>query len=124
MIKITAEKIKEIRKENNLSQEQLGDILGVHPQYISNIERGTKPVSHKLIEKLEQKGLLIYEEASPERPDWLKDLTQKEELMLQEMIEKDKELLSLFFGACNGDQKKIKLFCGYLSSKYGVDVDL
>ena len=33
-------KVKAIRKANNLSQEKLAELAGLHPTYISEIERG------------------------------------------------------------------------------------
>lgn len=44
--------IKEIRKEENLSQEELGDRAGLHPSYIGGIERGERNLSIENIEKI------------------------------------------------------------------------
>ncbi|TVX93267.1 helix-turn-helix domain-containing protein [Paenibacillus agilis] len=38
-------RVREIRKERKLSQEQLGEIAGFHFSYIGGIERGEKNVS-------------------------------------------------------------------------------
>jgi len=50
--KIFGNRIKEIRKEENLSQEELGDRAGLHPSYIGGIERGERNLSIENIEKL------------------------------------------------------------------------
>jgi transcriptional regulator with XRE-family HTH domain len=45
-------KVKEIRTAKNMSQADLAKILGVHPTYISGIERGVRNMALKNIEKL------------------------------------------------------------------------
>ena len=45
-------KVKEIRTAKNMSQGDLAKILGVHPTYISGIERGMRNMALKNIEKL------------------------------------------------------------------------
>lgn len=45
-------KVKEIRTSKNMSQGDLAKILGVHPTYISGIERGVRNMALKNIEKL------------------------------------------------------------------------
>jgi transcriptional regulator with XRE-family HTH domain len=45
-------KVKEIRTAKNMSQGDLAKILGVHPTYISGIERGVRNMALKNIEKL------------------------------------------------------------------------
>ena len=47
-----AKKVKEIRLKKTMSQGDLAKILGVHPTYISGIERGVRNMSLKNIEKL------------------------------------------------------------------------
>ena len=43
---------KEIRLKKEMSQVDLAKILGVHPTYISGIERGMRNMSLKNIERL------------------------------------------------------------------------
>jgi transcriptional regulator with XRE-family HTH domain len=43
---------KEIRLKKNLSQAKLANLLGVHPTYISGIERGVRNMNLKNIERL------------------------------------------------------------------------
>ena len=45
-------KVKEIRLAKDVSQGDLAKILGVHPTYISGIERGVRNMALKNIEKL------------------------------------------------------------------------
>lgn len=55
MIDITVKfgkKAKEIRLKKHLSQGKLAKILGVHPTYISGIERGLRNMNLKNIERL------------------------------------------------------------------------
>lgn len=44
--------VKKIRTEKGMSQGDLAKILGVHPTYISGIERGIRNMALKNIEKL------------------------------------------------------------------------
>ena len=39
-LKILGEKIRTVRKTKKISQERLAELSGLHPTYISNIERG------------------------------------------------------------------------------------
>ncbi|OHB03873.1 MAG: transcriptional regulator [Candidatus Zambryskibacteria bacterium RIFCSPLOWO2_01_FULL_43_17] len=45
-------KAKELRLQKNMSQGDLAKILGVHPTYISGIERGVRNMSLKNIERV------------------------------------------------------------------------
>ena len=47
-----SENLKRIRKEHNLSQEQLAEIIGLDIPNISNIERGKRFVSSSTLEKI------------------------------------------------------------------------
>jgi len=46
------ERAREIRLKNKMSQAKLAEILGVHPTYISGIERGVRNMNLKNIERL------------------------------------------------------------------------
>lgn len=53
MQNILGEKIKEIRKSRNMTQEQFASLTGISAGYISEIETGTKyNVSNKILSKL------------------------------------------------------------------------
>ena len=45
-------RVQELRKERNLSQEQLADLAGVHRTYIGMIERAEKNITLCNIEKI------------------------------------------------------------------------
>jgi transcriptional regulator with XRE-family HTH domain len=45
-------RVKEIRLQKNMSQADLAKVLGLHPTYISGIERGVRNMALKNIEKL------------------------------------------------------------------------
>lgn len=45
-------KVKELRLQKKMSQGDLAKVLGVHPTYISGIERGVRNMALKNIEKL------------------------------------------------------------------------
>jgi len=46
------QKVRELRKQNNLSQEGLARKAGLHRTYISDIERGNRNVSLGNIKKI------------------------------------------------------------------------
>lgn len=49
-------RIRFLRKEKGLSQEQLGELSGLHTNYIGHVERGEKNVTVESLEKI-AKGL-------------------------------------------------------------------
>lgn len=51
-MEILGEMIKSVRKERNLTQEQLGDLIGVKKSQISKLERSTKNVTIETILKV------------------------------------------------------------------------
>lgn len=44
--------LKVLREKKELTQEELGDKIGVHTQFISNMERGIGPIPPKHFKKL------------------------------------------------------------------------
>ncbi len=50
--KLFGDKIRELRKKRGLSQEDLAFKSGLHRTYISDIERGSRNVSLRNIEKI------------------------------------------------------------------------
>ena len=51
-IEILGDMIKSVRKERHLTQEQLGDLIGVQKSQISKLERNTKNVTIETILKV------------------------------------------------------------------------
>lgn len=52
ILKAFGQRVQELRKERNLSQEQLADLAGVHRTYIGMIERAEKNITLCNIEKI------------------------------------------------------------------------
>lgn len=46
------QRVQELRKERNLSQEQLADLAGVHRTYIGMLERAEKNITLRNIKKI------------------------------------------------------------------------
>lgn len=46
------QRLKSLRKQRKLSQAKLADKLGVHPTYISSLERGLRNPSLKVIDRI------------------------------------------------------------------------
>ena len=46
------EKLRKLRKERGISQEELGGRAGLHRTYVSSVERGERNVSLETIDKL------------------------------------------------------------------------
>jgi DNA-binding XRE family transcriptional regulator len=51
-MELLGEMIKSVRKERNLTQEQLGELIGVQKSQISKLERSTKNVTIETILKV------------------------------------------------------------------------
>ena len=51
-VELLGEMIKSVRKERNLTQEQLGELIGVQKAQISKLERNTKNVTIETILKV------------------------------------------------------------------------
>lgn len=104
---ITPEILKRIRFENNdISQNELAKKLGVSKQYISDLERGKSPISHKFEAKLRELGFLIEKEENPLSQyieDLQKKLSQEQLDLLFKMIVKEPELMIFAAKAIEGD---------------------
>lgn len=44
--------LREVRREAGLSQEELADRAGIHPTYVSQIERGLKSPTMRMLARL------------------------------------------------------------------------
>lgn len=49
---IISQKIRELRVQKGLSQEELADIAGLHRTYVGSVERGERNISIDNIERL------------------------------------------------------------------------
>ncbi|QUL58510.1 helix-turn-helix transcriptional regulator [Paenibacillus tritici] len=52
LVKRIGERIRKIRKEMNLSQEQLAERSGLHTNYVGQVERGEKNLTLETLEKV------------------------------------------------------------------------
>ncbi len=52
LIGTLAENIRRLRREQNLSQEELADICGLHRTYVGSVERGERNVTLSSLELL------------------------------------------------------------------------
>ncbi|MDC3413481.1 helix-turn-helix domain-containing protein [Aquibacillus sp. 3ASR75-11] len=52
MSKVIGERIRKLRKERGLSQEELAHLSSLHPTYIGQLERGEKNATIDTIEKV------------------------------------------------------------------------
>ncbi len=52
LVKKVGERIRRLRKERNLSQEELAERSGLHTNYVGQIERGEKNLTLETLEKI------------------------------------------------------------------------
>lgn len=52
VLKLIGQRVRDLRKQRGLSQEQLGELAGFHFSYIGGLERGQKNLSLLNIEKI------------------------------------------------------------------------
>lgn len=52
LINKLGDRLRLIRKEQDISQEQLGELAGLHTNYIGQVERGEKNVTIESLEKI------------------------------------------------------------------------
>ena len=79
--KLFGQRIKELRKQNNLTQEQVSEFLGVFQKQVGNIETGTTFTTMANLEKLacifgvEIKDLFDFNHRKT-RPELVKEISQ------------------------------------------------
>ncbi|AKG36820.1 helix-turn-helix domain-containing protein [Paenibacillus durus] len=52
LVRKIGERIRRLRKEKGLSQEQLGELSGLHTNYVGQVERGEKNLTLETLEKM------------------------------------------------------------------------
>ena len=52
MARTNGEILRDLRKKNRLTMEELGKKLGTGPAFINNMEKGTKPIPESMLEKM------------------------------------------------------------------------
>jgi transcriptional regulator with XRE-family HTH domain len=105
--------LKILRAKNNLTQKELGEILGKSKQYISLLEKGQRPIPDKILKKL--KELKINDEIDDITADidpftvikeyW--NVTDEQFKLLNKGIKENPEVFVLFAKAWSGDEKAL-----------------
>ncbi|MCZ8514343.1 helix-turn-helix transcriptional regulator [Paenibacillus filicis] len=86
ILKLVGIKIRELRKERGLSQEQLGEKAGFHFSYIGGIERAEKNISLLNLEKIAiALGVGVHELFSYSRN--LKDISRTKETDIRDILD-------------------------------------
>ncbi|WP_236347633.1 helix-turn-helix domain-containing protein [Paenibacillus plantiphilus] len=107
ILKLVGGKVRELRKERGLSQEELGERAGFHFSYVGGLERGERNVSLENLAKVaETLGVDIGELFGYVR-DYDKPLTEKE-----------KALQEAFFLLLNRDEKEIQMAINVLTEVF------
>jgi transcriptional regulator with XRE-family HTH domain len=106
ILKLIGLRIRELRKESGLSQEQLGEIVGFHYTYIGAIERAEKNISILNLEKIASAlkvgvyELFVYAKQKHKQKDKSKDIDKILELLHSlstDDVKKAKNVLSEMF---------------------------
>ena len=102
-LKLMGSKIRAIRKARGISQEKLAELSGLHPTYISEIERGTVNASLYSFYLITTAFNIPFSELAgipSGRPD---NKTEGEiAALLSDIRSLDKKKQTLFFGAAKG----------------------
>lgn len=99
------EKLKELRKQKNLSQGKLAKLLGVHPTHISRYERGIIHPTSRLLQKLAE-VLDVSADSLLEGPqkDLVRSRIEDKDLIdrfeqIKELSDEDKKVVTQFLDA-------------------------
>lgn len=104
ILKLVGGKVRELRKERGLSQEDLGELSGFHFSYIGGLERGERNVSLENLAKVAETLGVDIGELFGYVHEYDKPLTEKE-----------KVLQEAFFLLLNRDEKEIQMAVNVLS---------
>lgn len=110
LVKRIGERIRRLRKEKSLSQEQLAELSGLHTNYVGQVERGEKNLTLETLEKMVL-GLNISLEELFQYigPMDKKDiLGQIVELLVERPVEDQRMALSLLKSVIDWEQNKNK----------------
>jgi transcriptional regulator with XRE-family HTH domain len=102
-LKLVGGKIRAIRKARGISQEKLAELSGLHPTYISEIERGTVNASLYSFYLITTAFNIPFAELASipsGRPD--KKTESEIAALLSDIRSLDKKKQTLFFGAVKG----------------------
>lgn len=74
-----ADRVREVRKTNGLTQEKMAEMLDVDKDYISKVERGERKLSQKRVEIIAEKFKVM--------PEWLLGLSEHKTLTEKTLAE-------------------------------------
>ncbi|MBP2110285.1 helix-turn-helix domain-containing protein [Paenibacillus silagei] len=108
LVKRIGERIRRLRKEMNLSQEQLAERSGLHTNYVGQIERGEKNLTLETLEKVVTGLNISLEElfryiGPMEQKDALSQII---ELLVERPSEDHKMALSILKSVLEWEEKK------------------
>ncbi|MEK4849202.1 helix-turn-helix transcriptional regulator [Paenibacillus sp. FSL H7-0756] len=108
LVKRIGERIRRLRKEMNLSQEQLAERSGLHTNYVGQVERGEKNLTLETLEKVVTGLNISLEElfryiGPMEQKDALSQII---ELLVERPSEDQKMALSLLKSVLEWEEKK------------------
>jgi transcriptional regulator with XRE-family HTH domain len=86
---ILGSKLKKLRKEKNLTQAELSEILGFSGNYINQLENGQKP-SMRRLQKLANFFQVPIEYLVSEKEDYAVLLSVRNQKLIEVMLEVDK----------------------------------
>ncbi|OKP98721.1 helix-turn-helix domain-containing protein [Paenibacillus sp. P46E] len=111
LVKKIGERIRRLRKEMNLSQEQLAERSGLHTNYVGQVERGEKNLTLETLEKVAGGLDISLEEIFRYiGPMKQKDaLSQIIELLIERSSEDQKMALSVLKSVMEWEEKKHNL---------------
>lgn len=97
MIKIVGLRIREYRRTQHLTQEELADKAGIHPAYIGQIERGEKNLTisslSKILDALHVSFQDFFRGISPDSDPFVAELCM--EIIARQKPQKQSEILQL-----------------------------
>ncbi|GGF95663.1 transcriptional regulator [Paenibacillus albidus] len=108
IVRKIGERIRRMRKEKHLSQEQLAELSGLHTNYVGQVERGEKNVTLETLEKVVLGlGISLEELFRYVGPMEEKDaLGEIMELLVDRSVEDQRMALSLLKTVIDWEEKK------------------
>ena len=118
------ERVKEIRKELDLTLEKFGEKLGVTKVAISNIEKGNRNLTDQMAKSICREYNVNYDYLMYGEGEMFDDLPQTivDELCVQyDLNDFDKALVEMYVSLPAGSRERIKEYMKQLVKKVGWD---
>lgn len=118
------ERVKEIRKELNLTLEKFGEKLGVGKTAISNIEKGNRNLTEQMAKSICREYNVNYDYLMYGEGEMFDDLPQTivDELCVQyDLNDFDKALIEMYVSLPAESRERIKEYMKQLAKKVGWD---